>query len=428
MRKAEIGAVLGAGILLALSVKLALDGDTPNAMFTGLAALCVGAAGALNRAPMLAGMIASIGGVTFAGYLSFFNDSAMGQCTGGPWDCIRVTGSSMGQVGGIPTAVFAFGFYVAMTAGCFSGWRSKSEAAISTLTTGAALAAGTSAYMAYFSKTVLDAWCLFCVGLYGVAGILAIAAIAAKRHRDGPVFAGVFEGHNRATWTAFPAGFIAFAVGAAMNSSSTGSTAPGTAGSQVTISSLYEPARAPVALSGNEPTLGRYEAEWLVVEFADFNCGHCAIESGPTQDVVSQYDNAKLIHKNYAFLGEGSELAAQAATCAEQQNRGWDIAEHLFNNAPTRERSAVDFIAITMTGLDSEIYGECMSNPATAAAVVTEREAGTNSGVEGTPTLFVNLGVQTGGDWIRVLGGSEELNQILDAAENGLFPSTTQSQ
>jgi protein-disulfide isomerase len=331
----------------------------------------------------------------------------------------------MGQIGGIPTAVFAFGFYTAMTAGCFSGWRSKSEMAVSTLTTGAALAAVTSAFMAYQSKVVIDAWCLFCVGLYGIAGILAISAIAAKRRREGAAFEGIFNSENRATWSAFPAGFVAFAVGAAMNTTSATTAATS---APANLSDIYEPAIAPVALSGNEPALGRFTAEWQVVDFADFNCGHCAQDAGPTQEVVNRYDNAKLIHKNYAFVNEGSILAAEAATCAAKQNRFWEISEILFTNAPTSDRSAVDFIAVTMAGLDSDLYNECMADPATSASVTTEREAGSASGVQGTPTLFVNLGAQSQDSWIRVLGGPEELEQILIAAENGEVLDVAQEQ
>jgi protein-disulfide isomerase len=311
-----------------------------------------------------------------------------------------------------------------MTVACYSGWKSKSERAVSTLTTGAAIAVVASAYMAYQSKVVIGAWCLFCVGLYGVAGILAVSAIAAKRHRDGPAFAGLFQSENRATWSAFPAGFVAFAVGAALNTS----TADVSTGGASPLTSIYEAALAPVDLTGTEPAMGRFAAEWQVVEFADFNCGHCADEAGPTQEVVSQHDNAKLIHKNYAFLGEGSVMAAEAATCASKQNRFWEIAEHLFNNAPTSDRSAVDFIAVTMAELDADLYTECMSDPATAASVTAEREAGARSGVQGTPTLFVNLGPQTEGNWIRVVGGPDELQRILTAAENGEILTTEQAQ
>jgi protein-disulfide isomerase len=121
-------------------------------------------------------------------------------------------------------------------------------------------------------------------------------------------------------------------------------------------------------------------------------------------------------------------MAAAASTCASKQNRFWEIAGHLFNNAPTSERSAVDFIAVTMAGLDSALYTECMADPATAAIVTAEREAGTNSGVQGTPTLFVNLGNQTEGNWIRVIGGPDALERILTAAEDGEVLTTAQAQ
>ena len=88
----------------------------------------------------------------------------------------------------------------------------------------------------------------------------------------------------------------------------------------------------------------------------------------------------------------------------------------------------MDFIAVTMAGLDSDLYNECMSDPATAAAVLADREAGANSGVEGTPTLFVNLGPQSEDSWIRVIGGPDELEQILTAAENGEVLAAAQAQ
>ncbi len=95
-----------------------------------------------------------------------------------------------------------------------------------------------------------------------------------------------------------------------------------------------------------------------------------------------------------AILGEESELAAQAAECANDQGRFWDYHDVLFANQEGKNRGA--FLSENLKrfaealALDGTTFDSCLDSGKYASSVRDDTAAAGQMGVNSTPTILVN--------------------------------------
>jgi len=153
--------------------------------------------------------------------------------------------------------------------------------------------------------------------------------------------------------------------------------------------------------AGNLPTQGNKNAKVLVVEWADFQCPFCEqffsqVEPQIKKDYI---DTGKIqfAFRDFAFLGQESNDAANAARCANDQGKYWDFHDYLYShqvseNSKTFSTDNLKKFGADM-GLDTTQFNSCIDSNKYASAVTDDINAGKNVGVSGTPTVYVN-GVQ----------------------------------
>lgn len=95
-----------------------------------------------------------------------------------------------------------------------------------------------------------------------------------------------------------------------------------------------------------------------------------------------------------AILGEESELAAQAAECANDQGRFWDFHDALYANQRGENRGAfsrqnLKRIAEALA-LDRAAFDSCLDSGKYASKVTGDTDEARQQGVTKTPTMFVN--------------------------------------
>ena len=91
----------------------------------------------------------------------------------------------------------------------------------------------------------------------------------------------------------------------------------------------------PKTAASSGRTLGDANAPVTVVEYADFQCPICkaaetSVISRLEQDYVQQ-GKVKIEFRDYAFIGQDSWNAAQAALAANDQGKFWQYHDALFN-------------------------------------------------------------------------------------------------
>lgn len=102
----------------------------------------------------------------------------------------------------------------------------------------------------------------------------------------------------------------------------------------------------------------------------------------------------KVQARTFAFMGEESLLAAQAAECASDQGRLWDFHDTLFANQRGKDQGAFSPENLKRFAealeLDTVAFGSCLDSAKYASKVTEDTEAGRQLGVGSVPTVFVN--------------------------------------
>ncbi|MBI1957303.1 MAG: DsbA family protein [Candidatus Niyogibacteria bacterium] len=144
--------------------------------------------------------------------------------------------------------------------------------------------------------------------------------------------------------------------------------------------------------------LGNPEAPVTLVEFADFQCPFCGRFFKQTlpqiKDKYVKTGQVKFIFRDFAFLGEESFRAAEAARCAGEQRKFWEYHDYLYNHQSGENEGAfadtnLKKFALTL-GLDQESFDACLDSGKYRELVEKESSGGNDLGVSGTPTTFVN--------------------------------------
>ncbi len=148
----------------------------------------------------------------------------------------------------------------------------------------------------------------------------------------------------------------------------------------------------------NAMVLGDAKAPVTIVEYADFQCPFCDRYYQQDQiQFISQYVNsgkARFVWKDYAFLGQESVWAAEAARCANDQGKFWAYHDYLYShqgaeNSGAFSKANLKKFALAL-GLNASQFNTCLDTDKYASAVQQETQAGSAIGVSGTPATFIN--------------------------------------
>jgi protein-disulfide isomerase len=153
---------------------------------------------------------------------------------------------------------------------------------------------------------------------------------------------------------------------------------------------LLEPYRVPVEV-GNAPVRGNPAAPVTVVEFSDFQCSFC-VRARPTVNRVREAygDKVRWVFRHFPLdFHAQAEKAGEAAACAGDQGKFWEMHDLLWGNASKLQVADLKAHAATL-GLDAPKFGECLDSGRHAGLVSADLEAGQGYGVSGTPAFFVN--------------------------------------
>lgn len=174
------------------------------------------------------------------------------------------------------------------------------------------------------------------------------------------------------------------------------------------------------------PVLGSPDAPVTLVEFADYECPFCIRHFAQTMPMI-EANYIRTGKVRYVFrdmpidsLHPGSIRAHEAARCAIEQGRYWELHTRLFSAPGSHTDAALESRAAE-AGLNVEALRACLASGRTEAAVRQSVAAAGQLGASGTPTFFV--GVKEGNaDQIRVLQGMagalpySEFEKALDTA------------
>ncbi len=143
-------------------------------------------------------------------------------------------------------------------------------------------------------------------------------------------------------------------------------------------------------------SVGDPNAPVKVVEFSNFGCSYCrkfALEN--EEQFVRDYVDTGKVYFTYTvfqFSEDETFKAAEAAYCAGEQNRFFEMQKLLYENAGFAGAYADSSISsyAKQLGLKTTEFNQCMESDAQLANIRSDTEYARNLGITGTPMFDVN--------------------------------------
>lgn len=148
------------------------------------------------------------------------------------------------------------------------------------------------------------------------------------------------------------------------------------------------------------PSKGNNSASVEIVDFSDFECGHCSKAATMLKSLLQRFPNRlKVIYKHYPLDKNCNEqiktnfhklacLAAEYSYCAFAQGKFWAFHDRIFENQKYLSQSFIQELA-NNAGLDKKQFQTCLENKA-PNAIRNETKEGNKIGLAFTPTIFIN--------------------------------------
>jgi protein-disulfide isomerase len=133
-------------------------------------------------------------------------------------------------------------------------------------------------------------------------------------------------------------------------------------------------------------------ASVTLVEYGDYECPACG-EAYPILKEIKRRmgDRLCFVFRNFPLreLHRRALAAAVAAEAAGAQGRFWEMHDILYENQPRLDAQAIREYADTLR-LNMERFMKDASSETCVARVTHDFQTGLMSGVNGTPSLFIN--------------------------------------
>jgi protein-disulfide isomerase len=145
---------------------------------------------------------------------------------------------------------------------------------------------------------------------------------------------------------------------------------------------------------------GSADAPVTLVEYGDYECPHCGHAHPIVKSVLRRLARkVRFVFRNFP-LGQIHPHAVEAAEAAEAaglQGEFWPMHDRLFEHQNALERKDLEHHAKQL-GLDGARFARDLDDGAIEERVRSDFASGVRSGVNGTPTFFID-GVRFDESW-----------------------------
>lgn len=140
------------------------------------------------------------------------------------------------------------------------------------------------------------------------------------------------------------------------------------------------------------PSLGPKNAPVTLVEFSDFQCPFCKRVTPALEEIMKNYSGkVRRVWRHYPLsFHQDADRMAQASECAHEQGKFWEYHDQLFETQTGPHDNAALIGLADKVGLNKKKFESCLTGGKYKEAVQKETAKGEQSGVRGTPAVFVN--------------------------------------
>jgi protein-disulfide isomerase len=157
---------------------------------------------------------------------------------------------------------------------------------------------------------------------------------------------------------------------------------------------------------------GNEQAAIKLVEYGDYQCPYCRDAYSIVKEIQSTFgDQILFVFRNFPLqeAHRYANIAAQAAEAAGRQGKFWEMHDAIYENQQQLNDDFLDSLAEKLE-LDMEQFEWDLNSEEISSKIENDFESGVRSGVNGTPSFFVN--------GVKFDGGAEDLLQMLKESGN----------
>ena len=147
-----------------------------------------------------------------------------------------------------------------------------------------------------------------------------------------------------------------------------------------------------VPVSERDHHQGPSTAAVTLVQFGDYECPYTRLSTTIVRAIQQQLgDQLRFVFRNFPLteIHPHALHAALAAEAAAAQGKFWQMRDSIFHHQHTLEDVDLAQFAEAI-GLDMQQYAHALADQRSLARIEEDVEGGERSGVQGTPTFFIN--------------------------------------
>jgi protein-disulfide isomerase len=152
------------------------------------------------------------------------------------------------------------------------------------------------------------------------------------------------------------------------------------------------PTLSPPVAEDRDHIQGPSTAAVTLVEYGDYECPYCGAAYPVLNDLMAAFpDDLRFVFRNFPMtqMHPHAQRAAEAAEAAGAQQKFWAMHDILYENQDALAEPDLLAYAADL-GLDTARFQAELADGTYRARVRDDFSSGVRSGVNGTPTFFIN--------------------------------------
>lgn len=146
-------------------------------------------------------------------------------------------------------------------------------------------------------------------------------------------------------------------------------------------------------MGGRDHSEGSPDAPLVLVEYGDYQCPYCGAAYPIVKRVQKEFGKSlRFVFRNFPIANAHpqAEWAAETAEAAAAQGKFWEVHDFLYENQRFMGDEAYFAKAETALKLDAKKIASEVAKGAYSSRIEEDYMSGIRSGVNGTPTFFIN--------------------------------------
>lgn len=162
-----------------------------------------------------------------------------------------------------------------------------------------------------------------------------------------------------------------------------------------------QPSQPDLKLNAGDHVLGSKNAKVTVIEYSDFQCPFCRrYWKDSLSQIKKEYiDTGKVrfVYRHYPLeFHPAAMISAKASECADESGKFWEMHDKIFQEQAKSGDGTITYTEDDIKkwageiGLNAVSFSACLDSDKYTKRINDDLASGTQAGVSGTPTVFIN--------------------------------------